>query len=68
MKKRCVNNIDAKMDSEDKDVTTTRDRCLCVAAAAAAAALAAADARGCTQGDRAVIRTRVEAVERSTES
>ena len=63
MKKRCVNNIDAKMDSEDKDVTTTRDRCLCVAAAAAVA-----DARGCTQGDGAVIRTRVEAVERSTES
>ena len=61
MRKRCVNNIDAKMDSEDKDVTTTRDRCLCVAAAAA-------DARGCTQGDGAVIRTRVEAVERSTES
>ena len=55
------------MDSEDKDVTTTRDRCLCVAAAAAAAA-AAADARGCTQGDGALIRTRVEAVERSTES
>ena len=65
MRKRCVNNIDAKMDSEDKDVTTTRDRCLC---AAAAAALAAADARGCTQGDGALIRTRVEAVERSTES
>ena len=65
MRKRCVNNIDAKMDSEDKDVTTTRDRCLCAAAAAAAAA---ADARGCTQGDGAVIRTRVEAVERSTES
>ena len=64
MRKRCVNNIDAKMDSEDKDVTTTRDRCLCAAAAAAAAA----DARGCTQGDGAVIRTRVEAVERSTES
>ena len=64
MRKRCVNNIDAKMDSEDKDVTTTRDRCLCVAAAAAAAA----DARGCTQGDGALIRTRVEAVERSTES
>ena len=52
------------MDSEDKDVTTTRDRCLCAAAAAAAAA----DARGCTQGDGALIRTRVEAVERSTES
>ena len=67
MRKRCVNNIDAKMDSEDKDVITTRDRCLCVAAAAAAAA-AAADARGCTQGDGALIRTRVEAVERSTES
>ena len=66
MRKRCVNNIDAKMDSEDKDVTTTRDRCLCAAAAAAAAA--AADARGCKQGDGAVIRTRVEAVERSTES
>ena len=65
MRKRCENNIDAKMDSEDKDVTTTRDRCLCAAAAAAAAA---ADARGCTQGDGAVIRTRVEAVERSTES
>ena len=64
MRKRCVNNIDAKMDSEDKDVITTRDRCLCVAAAAAVAA----DARGCTQGDGALIRTRVEAVERSTES
>ena len=59
MRKRCVNNIDAKMDSEDKDVTTTRDRCLCAAAA---------DARGCTQGDGAVIRTRVESVKRSTES
>ena len=64
MRKRCVNNIDAKMDSEDKDVTTSRDSCLCAAAAAAAAA----DARGCTQGDGALIRTRVEAVERSTES